>query len=454
MKIIIAGAGKIGGTIAERLNEEGHDITVIDTDPVTVSRLADDLDVICLLGNAANPEILKEAGAEHAELVIAATEKDEVNMVCGVSAQRLGAGHVIARIRDPQYLHQEAFLRDTLGLDKVVNPEHACAAEIARILRFPGASYVNPFSQGSVEIVEYQVPQDGKLQGLKVRELSGVSKAKVLIGVVERGGNVLIPNGDTVLQAGDVLSITGHSRQLRSFFQAIGQYRRPVRRVMIMGGGRTSVYLARLLDESGISVTVVEKDRERCDALCDLIPNAHIVCGDATHSDVLSEEGIATADAFVSLSGDDGDNIITSLYAQSCEVGKIVTKINREHFREILNHSGLNSVVSPKEIVAQQLTRFVRAIDNSSGSNMEMLYRLCEGKVEAGEFVVQENAMCIGIPLRKLRIRPNILIAALIRNGEYILPDGDTEIRPGDHAIVIQTAGRLRNLDEILEGGI
>ena len=451
MKIIVAGAGKVGWTITEILAGEGHDITVIDSNPDTITSLSNSLDVICVEGNAADPECLKEAGASQADLLLAATEKDEVNMVCGVSAHHIGTGHVIVRVRDPQYLHQTEFLREALGLSYIVNPEYECAREISRILRFPGASHVASFSKGSVELVEHRIPEDGVLNGVALRNLPELFNAKVLISLVERDGNSLIPNGSTVLQSGDRLSITGTSRELRKFFIAIGEYKKPVKQVMIMGGGRIAVYLSRLLQESGISVTVVEKNPEICDRLCDLIPDAQIVCGDATGRTLLEEYGMNSADAFVSLTGDDGDNIITSLYARDCHVSKVVTKVNREHFAEILNSAGLDSIVSPKEVVAHQLARYVRAMSNSAGSSMEMLYRLADGKVEALEFKVLRDSACAGVPLRNLRLRQNVLIAALIRGNKTILPDGNTAIQTGDHAIIVSLAGKLKSMDDILK---
>ena len=450
MKIVIAGAGVIGGSVAEALAEEGHDLTVIDCNPDTVRHLSNTLDVICVEGDAADPELLREAGAADADLVVAATEKDEVNMVCGTVSHCLGAGHVIARIRDPRYLHQTEFLRTALGLSQIVNPEYVCARQISRILRFPSAARVVTFSKGSVEIVEHRVPENGALCGLKLSELSGRFQSHVLIALVERDGKPLIPNGDTVLQAGDRLSITGSSEDLRRFFHEIGEYRKPVRRVMIVGGSRTAVYLTRLLQENNIDVTIVERDRNRCEELCDLIPKAHVVFGDCTHADVLLEDGILAADGFVSLTGDDGDNIITSLYARSCSVSKVVTKINREHFADVLSDSGLDSIVSPKELVAQQLARYVRALSNSSGSSVETLYRLSNGAAEVLEFRVQEDAACTLKPLRELKMRPDVLIIAVIRGNKSIRPDGSTRILPGDHAIVV-TTHRLSSLDDILE---
>ena len=451
MKIIIAGAGKIGRSVAAILAEEGHDITVIDHDPETISAISNELDVICVEGSATNPEILRGAGAESADLLMAATEQDETNMVCGISARKLGTHHVIARVRDPEYLSQSEFLREALGLSVIVNPEYECAKEISRILRFPSAVHVDAFSKGSAEIVEHRVREGGKLDGMQLKQLVRELGARVLVGVVDRGGKAIIPNGDFVLRAGDRLSITGSANELRRFFIACGDYQRPVRRAMLMGGSRIAVYLARMLLESGMEVTVVERDRERCDRLIDLIPKAHLVCGDATRSDVLLEDGLASADAFVALTGEDGDNIITSMYARERGVPKIVAKVNREHFSDILESSGLDSIVTPKDLVAQQLARYVRAMNNSLDSSMETLYRLADGQIEALEFKIGSGSALVGLPLRDLKLKPNILISTVIRGTHSIIPDGNTVIRAGDHAVIVAGAGKILNADEILE---
>ncbi len=450
MKIIIAGAGKSGFAVAKTLSEEGHDITVIDKSGDIITQVSNALDVICVEGNATNPESLIGAGAAEADLIVAATRSDEVNMICGIAARKLGTPHVIARIRDPEYMTQTAFLRETMGLSMVVNPELECAREIARILRFPSAARVDVFSKGSVEIVEHRVLPGEALDGIALKSLSSIVKAAVLISVVERDGEVFIPNGDFTLRGGDKLSITGSSHELRKLFTAVGKYKKPVKKVLIMGGGRIAVYLTRMLQDSGMSVTVLERDRDRCDTLCDLIPDAAVICGDATNSDVLQEEGIRAADAFVALSGDDGDNIVTSMYANRCQVGTIVTKVNREHFTDIMESSGLDCIVSPKELVAQQLARYVRAMSNSAGSSMETLYKLADGRVEALEFTVGEGFAGAGQTLRELTLRRGVLVCAVIRGTKSIIPDGNTALCANDHVIIVSAAGMIKTLDDIL----
>ena len=452
MNIIIVGGGKVGYSVAETLSAEGHDITMIDQNAAAIERISNALDVICVQGSAANPETLQAARVAEADLLLAATEKDEVNMICGIAAHRLGARHVVARIRDPEYLHQGAFLKETMGLSLIVNPEYECAREISRMLHFPSAVRVDTFSNGSVEIVDHRIPEGGKLAGMTLRELPQTIGAKVLVVMVERGGEALIPRGDFVLRPGDRLSISGSNAELRRFFARIGQYRRPVKTVMLMGGGRIAVYLTRMLLESGVAVTIIERDAALCERLCDLVPGATVVCGDATRNDVMNEEGLSRSDAFVTLTGDDGDNIITSLYARSSGVPKIITKVNRELFNGLLEGAGLDSTVSPKALVAQQLTAYVRALSASRGGGMESLHRLADGKAEALEFLVDESSRLAHKALRELKLKKNVLISAVIRGGKSLIPDGNTALLPGDHAVVVSLAGRLTALDQILEG--
>ena len=451
MKIIIAGAGRVGYVVAESLEAEGHDITLIDRDAETIEHAANELDVICCLGSATNPDTLREAGAESADVLMAVTESDEVNMICALAARRLGAKYIVARIRDPEYLAQTEFLREAIGLSVIVNPEYELAKEISRILRFPSAVRVETFSKGSVEMLDYRVPEGSPLNGLNLREIARRFDTKVLVTVVERGDEASIPHGDFTLHSGDKLCLMGESREMQRFFSAVGGKRRRIKNVMIMGGSRTSVYLADLLDQSGISVTVLDRSRERCGELCDLIPHARIVCGDATRDEVLLEEGVRGADAFVALTGDDGDNIVTAMYAKRCGVPKTVVKVNMRHFSGMLDGEN-DSMIAPKEIVAQQITGFVRAISNSADwGSVETLHKLAGGKVEALEFKVGEGAHCIGVPLCDLKLRRGVLISAVVRGEKTMIPNGLTVIEKGDHAVVVAPAGMLKDINDMTD---
>ena len=449
MKIIIAGAGRVGGSLAEMLCREGHDITLIDKDAETISHISNTVDAICIVGSATNPDVLSDAGAREADVFLAMTEQDEVNMICGAAAHHLGTKHIVARVRDPQYLGKSDFLESALGISSLVNPEYECAAEISRNLRLPSAARVDNFSKGRVEIAEYRILKDGPLDGAQLKDLRHRFGAKVLVSLIERNGQPQIPNGDFIIRNEDILSITGTAEELKRFFSAVSSAK-SVKSAMIMGGGRISIYLARLLIRSGIAVTIIENDRKTCDSICELIPEACVICGDATRSEVLLEEGIKDSDAFVALTGDDGDNIITSIYARHCGVRKSVTKINHEHFAEVVNSSDLDSIVIPKEIVVNHITRYVRALSDSEGGGMKTLYRLCDGQAEAIEFRVNGEAGYTGAPLRELKLKKDVLIANIVRNKKSILPDGDTVIQIGDHVVIVALEGKVRGLDDIL----
>ena len=451
MKIIIAGAGKVGAAVASLLADEGHDITIIDRSTERIDNLSNNLDVICVQGSATDAETLIEAGAKDADLVVAATRNDEINMVCGISAKKLGTKHVVARIRDTAYINQLEFLREALGLSTVINPELECAREISRILRFPSAIFVDLFSNGRVEMIKHRISLDSKLNGKKLRELTQIFGAKVLVGVVIHDGEANIPDGNFTLSAGDVISVLGSAAELRKFFLATGEFKKPVKTVMIMGGGRIAVYLAKLLLETGMKVSVVEKSSGRCEELCDELPGAKIICADATRGDILREEGLDKVDAFVALTGDDGSNIITAMFAENCKVGKIVVKVNQDYYSDILVGAKLDSVVTPRMLISQQLARYVRAMSNSKASSMETLYQLAGGKVEAMEFSVEEGAACIGKALKNLNIKKNTIVAAIVRGKQTIIPDGNTDIRSGDRVVIIAMAGKIKTLDSILE---
>ncbi len=459
MKIIIVGAGKVGYAIGDLLSGEGHDIVVIDRRPERITQVSNGLDVICAEGNGASFALLSDLDVRDADVLLAVTGQDEVNLICGAVARKMTRGregeplHTIARIKDPDYAKYPGMLRECFGVDMVINPDMQAAREIFRVLQFPTAARVENFSGGQIELVEYRVPEGSALNGLPLHQLYKTYKAKVLVCVVERNGEVCIPNGQFVLQTGDRLSITAARSSLQSFFKAVGAYRKAVRSVQILGGSHIAVYLTQQLLEAGVKVTLIEKDRELCERLCQRLPRASVICGDGTKREVLLEEGLKSTDAFVALTGFDENNILTSMYAVSQGVGKVLTKVNEEHLIDMLDDSPLDSFITPKLIVAQQIVRYVRAMQNSMGSNVESLYRLMDGAVEALEFRVREGSRCVGIPLKDLDFRPGTLVAALIREGRSLIPDGSTEIRVGDHAVVVTSIRGLRELDDTLKEG-
>ena len=451
MKILIVGAGKIGSYIARALCQEGHDITVMDLEAEPLRRLSGSLDVICVEGSGVDFALLREAGAAEADMVVAATGSDERNLICCLAAKQIGTKHTVARIREQTYLNQRRFLREGVGLYLAVSPDQEAAEEIARILEFPSATRVETFAHGRVELVEYRLPAGSVLDGIALSDLRRRFREQVLICAVKRDGKVVIPKGGFVLKSGDYINLAGERTQLRAFIKAVGDYKRAARKVMILGGSRIAVELARQLTRSGIHVVMTEQDPARAEELCALLPKADVVLGDGTRPEVLREEGLLNADAFVALTGMDENNIITSMYARSCGVDKVVTKVNEENLTAMLDGSGLDCFISPKQLAAYRITASVRALFQSGESSVETLYRLVDGQVEALEFRVGSDCRLTGKPLKELSIRADVLVAAVFREGKVLIPDGNTVMQEGDRTVVVTTAGGLSCLNAILE---
>lgn len=451
MKIVIVGDGKVGQALTGRLAEEGHDLVVIDSSPEALRTSVEVHDVMGISGNGASYAVQKEAGVEDADLLIAATSGDELNLLCCLVAKKLGARHTIARVRNPDYADQLVMMREDLGLSMTVNPEMAAATEIARMLRFPSALKLDSFARGMVELVEIKVKEGSPLLGQALYTLSSHLGIRILICAVRRGEEVYIPTGSFVLQQGDKISITATPSEMDSLFRKLGIYRHKIHRVMVVGGGRIAYYLAKQLLKLGMSVKIIEKDAVRCELLSEALPKARIILGDGSDRELLEEEGIEEMDALVALTGMDEENIIISMYAGTLELGKVVTKINRMSFQEILDSAGIESVISPKGITVNQIVRYVRAMQNSQGSNVETLHRIVGGRVEALEFNVTADPEVTGIPLKDLRTRQNLLIAGILRGRTIIYPGGNDTIEPGDSVIVVTTGHQLKDLRDILE---
>lgn len=450
MKIIIAGSGKVGFTLAEQLVRESHDVTIVDLKEAALRRAADMLDIMAVQGNGVSANVLREAGADSADLVVATTNSDEVNMVCSLVAKNLGAKYTIARIRNPEYNSTLAELRKDLKIDMVINPERATALEISRLLRFPSAANIESFCRGRVELMGFRLQEGDFLVGSSLRTLSsGVKRLSLLFCAVEREGRVLIPNGSFVPRVGDKLYLVGQPDSLDKFFRLLGRYAPKIRRVFLVGGGKISSYLMSLLENTGIQVKVVERREDRCRALQLQHPKATVLCGDGTDQELLESENLSACDAFVALTDQDEDNIIISLYARQMGLSKIIAKCNRLNYAGIVHSVGLESVLSPKFITASHMLRLVRGLTNSQGSVMNALYRIADGGAEAMEFTVSPNTRNLGVALKDLRLKPNILIAVLVRDQEIIIPEGSTFLQAGDRVIVISKDSGIRDLNDI-----
>lgn len=450
MKIVIVGDGKVGQALTARLAQEGHDIVIIDSSPKPLKSSVEAYDVMGVQGNGASYAVQKEAGVENADLLIAATSGDELNILCCMVAKKLGVSHTIARVRNPEYAEQLVVMKEDLGLSMTINPELAAAIETARMLRFPSALKLDSFARGMIELVEIKILENSPLLGHALNSLSGRLGIRILVCAVRRGDEVYIPTGDFVLQQGDKISITASPAELDNLFRKLHIFRHKVHNVMVVGGGRIAYYLTRQLLEMGMNVKIIEQDPARCQVLSDLLPKANIILGDGTERELLEEEDISGMDALVALTGIDEENVIISMYAGAMKVNKIVTKINRMSFQEILDAAGIESVISPKGITVNQIVRYVRAMENSQGSNVETLHRIVDGRVEALEFRVRKNPEINGIPLKDLDTRPNLLIACIIRGRKVIFPGGNDTMEEGDSVIVVTTNQQLQDLSDIL----
>lgn len=451
MKIIIVGCGKVGETLASDLSHEGHDITVIDKEDALVDMVCDRYDVMGFAGNGASYAVLMDADIENADLVIAATGHDELNLLVCLIARKAGHCQTIARVKNPEYNQEGHFLKEELGLALVLNQEYAAAQEISRVLKFPTAIEINTFAKGKVDLLHFRIPQDSILDGITLFDLHDKLKCDVLVCTQERDGQMIIPNGNSILRSGDVISIVATSEEQASFFKRIGLKTNSVRKVMIIGGGDISYYLAKMLIRVGISVKIVEKDLKRCETLAEMLPHATIIHGEGSDRDLLNEEGISQAEGFVALSSVDEENVLLSLYAKAVGVRKIVTKVDRVAFEEVFDQLNLDTMISPRNITAEHILQYVRAMQNSYGSNIETLHRMMDDQAEALEFLIRDNFGHANIPLKDLRIKKDVLAACINRNGKILIPRGGDVILPGDTVVVITSLKGMNDVDDIFE---
>lgn len=452
MDIIVAGIGKIGLAVVETLVNEGHNVTVIDNKPDLITDATNVYDVMGVCGNCADCETLEEAGVENAELFIAFTGSDEMNMLSCFLAKKMGAKHTVARIRNPEYNDRSlGFMRQQLNLSMSVNPELLVAQELYNILKIPSAFKVEYFARRGLEMIELKLKADSPLCGKKLSKLREKQTVEFLIGVVLRNGNVIIPDGSFELEAGDVISIAATPNDMQKLLKGMGILAKQARNVMLLGGSKTAYYLSKMLTSSGNEVKIIEKNTERCEELSDIVPKAVLINGDGSQQELLLEEGLRSLDAFVALTGMDEENILMSIFASNQNVPKVISKINRDEMVKMAEKLGLDCIVSTKSITCDIILRYTRALHNGLGSSIETLYKIMDGKVETLEFKVDDDNRFIGVPIKELKIKRGILIAGITRaNKKTLIPSGDDIIMSGDRVIILSAEHRVTSLSDIL----
>ena len=452
MKVVIAGSGKIGKAIIGSLVNEGHDVVVIDDNKNVISSVSNIYDVMGVCGSATDYETLENAGVSDAELFVAVTSSDEINMLSCFVAKRMGAKYTVARIRNPETSEKQiAFIKQELDISYVINPDLLAAKEIFNILRLPAAVNIETFSRRNFEMIELIVKKDSKLDGVTLAELRKKHNSKFLVCAVRRGDEVYIPGGDFELKAGDKIGITAMPAEIQKLLKQVESNLTQVKNVMVMGASRGSSYLARMLIKSGIAVKLIDMRAERCEEFSRMVPEATVIHGNGAEQEVLLEEGISAAGAFIALTGMDEENILVSCFANSNGVPKVITKVNKTEMASMAEKLGLDTIISPKRIVSDVIVRYARAIKNSMDSNIETLYKLMDGKIEAIEFIVGEEFPYAGIPLKELKIKKNILIAGFLRGRKVVIPSGSDEIAKDDRVIVIAAGENISNLSDIIE---
>lgn len=450
MQIIIVGCGNVGVTLTEHLSGEGHDITIIDQNAKKVQSVSNRYDVKGIVGNGASYMTLIEAGIETADLMIAATGLDEQNLLSCLFARKAGGCQTIARVRNPEYIKEINFIKEELGLSMTINPEYAAATEIARLLRFPSAIEIDTFAKGKIELLKFKLESGNRLCGIQLKGIHSVVQCDVLVCAVERGGDVVIPDGNFTLEDGDVVSIVASPANAAKFFQRIGVETNQVKDAILVGGGSVSYYLAQQLCDMGIEVTILEKNFARCEQLSELLPRARVINGDEIDRELLLEMDIRDAGAFAALTGLDEENIMLSLFAKRHSRAKLVTKVDKISFDEIVDNMELGSVIYPKYITSEYIIQYVRAMQNSIGSNVETMYKLIGDRVEALEFHIREDAPVVNIPLQDLNLKPNLLICSINHQGRIITPRGQDKMQVGDTVVVVTTNVGLKDVKDIL----
>lgn len=451
MQIIIVGCGKVGRTLAEQLQEEDIDLTLIDTTAEKINAISENVDALGIVGNGASINTLMEAGIESADILIAVTASDELNLLCCLIAQKTGHCQTIARVRNPIYSKEIGFIKKRLGVSMIINPEFAAAQEISRLLRFPSAIKIDTFARGRVEMLKFKVMPEFGLDGMSISRITETFRCDILFCAIETKNSVSIPGGDHIIHDGDLVSMLATPQNAAAFFNKIGLKTNQVKNAIMVGGGTISYYLAQALLDMKIGVKIIEKDKIRCEVLSDLLPDATIINGDGTDRSLLLEEGLAQAESFVALTNMDEENVFLALFAKTISSAKLIAKVNRLAFDDVIDNLDIGSVIYPKYITADYILQYVRAMQNSIGSNVETLYHILDNQAEALEFSIHENSPVIGTPLADLNLRKNLLVCCLIRHGKVRIPRGQDTIQVGDTVIIVTTNKCLRDISDILE---
>lgn len=452
MNIVIAGCGKIGKTLIASLTAEGHNVTAIDPNTKALGIVSDIYDIITVEGNAADTDVLSDANIERAELFIAVTGSDEINMLSCFIAKKMGASNTVARIRNPEYNDQSlGFLRQYLELEMSINPELLAARELYHMLKLPSAVNVEAFSRRNFELAELRIKPDSLLCGMRLIDMRKKYPGQYLVGIVKRGDKVFIPDGNFVLEAHDKIGVTASPIELLKLLRSLNVTQKQAKSAIIVGGGRTTYYLAKMLLQGSTKVTIVERDLDLCHDLSEALSGATIIHGDGADLDLLLEAGLDHTDAFLSLTGMDEENILLAYSASTREVPKVIAKVNRDEFEPVTEKMGLENIIAPRKIVADIFVGYARALKNSLGSKIETLYKLMGGAAEALEFEAADDARYTRIALKNLKIRPNTLVAGIIRGRKSLIPMGDDCIMPGDKVVILTAGKRINDLADIVK---
>ena len=451
MNIIIVGCGRVGRSIAEQLNPEGHSITVIDEREEAFDKLSDTQNIMALQGNGATYAVLKEAGVDHCDLLIAVTAADELNLYTCLLAKNAGVSSTIARVRNPGYIEDLNLVKEDLKLSMVINPEYTCAREIARLVKFSGAVNMSSFGGGKIDLIKIRLTEDSPLADKKVVDCGSILKGGIRLSFIERGGEFHIPNGDFVLRAGDMVSFAAPSAAAAKLLRSLGHISNKGRYVMILGGSKIGYYLAKILHEAGVSVKIIDIDVDRCEHLSEYLDGVMIINADAMDEDILKSEGIESADGVVCLMNTDEENLLASMYAKQVNSkAKVVTELGNLKFSSVVDHLPLDSIIRPKKLTGEFIVRYVRGMQNTVGNNVETMYKLGDDAAEALEFRVRERSSLTSTPLSKLSLKDNLQIVCIMRNGTVIIPGGSDTIEQGDSVVVVTKHRGLSDLKDIL----